>query len=620
MSKKNIDICKVKVAEFLDVKIIKVVSPNHDQFVSHIFPVPKKTLGEYRIIFDLTELNTFVCKVKFVMDSLSDIMNLIRPGDWFVSVDLSDAYYCIAMHLFSMPFLTFLFLGVYYQFTCLPQGLSSAPRIFTKIMRVVMKYLRDREVRIAAWIDDFFIASSSQALCKEQAFLTVRTFKELGFLPNIAKSNLVPTQRLSHLGLVWDSVDFSVSVPPDKISTVKHKSLVALESRVTVRFLSSILGSIEYFRWGFPFAALHYRRLQRFVNSCLSRGLSYDAYVSVSSEARIDLTWWSQVGDTLPARSLSPFEASFDLYCDASLSGWGCWSSNGREAFGTWSAEERGLHINVLEFLAVGFAFQCFFKSTYSCDIMIFSDNSTVVSYIKNQGGSASTHLCDLALDLWDFCKSRSIRISASHVAGVSNTRADRLSRMADTDHSYSLDPSFFRDLCSVIPFDLKVDCFASRLNNKLGKYFSRYRDPFSSGVNAFSFRWVDGVYLFPPFPLIHRVISKFISDNTDHGLIVCPYWPSQIWYPSLLGLLIFPPILLPTDSILDEMCRMPRGCRLVACCIGSSPAKRMAYLRGLRVLDSGVLLEKPSSLTNNVGTSLVIGTTGGRVVTVMSL
>ena len=35
MSKANIDICQDKVSEFLTVKIIKVVTPSHDQFVSH---------------------------------------------------------------------------------------------------------------------------------------------------------------------------------------------------------------------------------------------------------------------------------------------------------------------------------------------------------------------------------------------------------------------------------------------------------------------------------------------------------------------------------------------------------------------------------------------------------
>ena len=108
---------------------------------------------------------------------------------------------------------------------------------------------------------------------------------------------------------------------------------------MSVRYLSSILGSIEYFRWGFPFAACHYRRLQRFVNICLDSGFSYDSRVSPSADALVDLEWWSVVGDSLPYRSLSPFAASLEVFCDASSKiGWGCWTSDGREAFGSWSS------------------------------------------------------------------------------------------------------------------------------------------------------------------------------------------------------------------------------------------------------------------------------------------
>ena len=197
MSSNNLKICQTNVDKFIEFKIIKIVTPNHDQikFISHIFPVPKKSPNEYRIIFDLSELNCFVRKEHFKMDSLSDIMEMIKPGDFFVSIDLSDAYYCIAMHILSIPFLTFIFLNIYYQFTCLPQGLSSAPRIFTKVLRVVLAYLRYGGIRISAWIDDSFIAAASKSLCQEHAFRSVRTFEELGFVINKSKSQLSPVQK-----------------------------------------------------------------------------------------------------------------------------------------------------------------------------------------------------------------------------------------------------------------------------------------------------------------------------------------------------------------------------------------------------------------------------------------
>ena len=620
MSQSVTDICRVKVKEYLKYKIIRKVKPSQGQYLSDIFPVAKKSLTDHRIIIDLSDLNLLIRKVHFKMDCIPDIMALIRPGDWFVSIHLSDAYFCIAMHLLSMPYLTFVFLHVFYQFTCLPQGFCESPRIFTKVVRVVLTYLRSRGIRIAAWIDDFILASSSRSLSQEHAFFAVRTFEELGFLPNVDKSRLAPTQKICHLGLVWDSVQYSVSIPLDKIVGVRSKCLVALSFSVTVRFLSSILGSVEYFKWGFPFAALHYRRLQRYVNSCLNRGLSYDSYVVPSSAACIDLRWWSSVGDSLPFRSLSPFVATQELYCDASLTGWGSWTSEGKEAFGAWSDKEAELHINVLEGLAVLFAFKCFYKSTYNSSILVRSDNTSVVAYINKQGGTGCSRLCDIALEIWEFCVSRNISISASHLSGVANVRADKLSRLEHSDHSYFLSQEVFDEIADSLDFSLDVDCFASRLNFKLPKFVSHYYDPLSFWVNAFSLGWSDNVYLFPPIPIIQRVLDKFIADGTGRGLLICPYWPSQSWYPTLLSLLIAPPILLPAGSIVDKACRLPRHCRQVAWTIGSSPAARKGYQGTLQYVGSRGLVVRPSLLTSDAGQNSVVGLINGCLVTVVSL
>ena len=81
MPASKIKICLVKVKEFLDRDSIVSVSPLSCKYISYIFPVPKKTLGEFRIIFDLTELNKFIRTVYFRMDSLYSIMSLISPGD-----------------------------------------------------------------------------------------------------------------------------------------------------------------------------------------------------------------------------------------------------------------------------------------------------------------------------------------------------------------------------------------------------------------------------------------------------------------------------------------------------------------------------------------------------------
>ena len=73
------------------------------------------------------------------------------------------------------------------------------------------------------------------------------------------------------------------------VISMKDKCYIALSSKVTIRFLASILGSLEFFRWGCPIAALHYRGLQRNINFFLSRNMPYSCKVSISEEARSDL-------------------------------------------------------------------------------------------------------------------------------------------------------------------------------------------------------------------------------------------------------------------------------------------------------------------------------------------
>ena len=622
MTSETIKICSYKVKKFLANGAIIVVQPSCDKidFLSNIFPVPKKSFQDHRIIIDLSELNEFVRKISFKMDSLDSIISMIRPGDFFVSIDISDAYYAIAMNILSMPFLTFYFLNVYYQFTCLPQGLTSAPRIFTHVMRIVMAHLRSRSLRISAWLDDLLLAASSASLAASQTTIALGTLEELGFIPNYKKSVLSPVQRISHLGLIWDSIEFTISVPLEKIQDIQSKCRKALSSRVSVRLLSSILGSIEYVRWGFPYAAVHYRLLQRFVNECLSHGLSYNSKVLASKSAKQDLQWWANSGSSLPPRSLHPFLADLTLTSDASKEGWGGWTCHNREASGLWSPSEKSLHINILELLTVLFLFQCFFQRTYDCSIAIKTDNSTAVAYINHQGGTKCDILCDLALELWRFCIKRRIMIKAFHLKGRENRRADYLSRLSPSDHSYFLKQKIFNRIKFSLKFDLVLDAFGSRLNAKLPLFISRFPDPFSACNDAFSVLWKDNIYLFPPIPILHRVLSKFISDKVGHGLLVCPYWPSQPWFPIILELLIASPFILPADSIMDENYRIPNLSRLLACPIGTSLQKQREFREGLPSVDSEALNVPLLLDTKNIGENSIIGFIENRIITVKSL
>ena len=85
--------------------------------------------------------------------------------------------------------------------------------------------------------------------------------------------------------------------------------------------------------------------------------------------------------------------------------------------------------INYLELLAIFYALQSLYSSLRKMHIEIQSDNVSAVSYINDMGGMNSRKMDLLAHNIWDWCVSKDIFIPAIHIPGLSNVRADFLSR-----------------------------------------------------------------------------------------------------------------------------------------------------------------------------------------------
>ena len=62
--------------------------------------------------------------------------------------------------------------------------------------------------------------------------------------------------------------------------------------------------------------------------------------------------------------------------------------------------------------------------------VLIRTDNTTVVQYINKQGGTHSLQLCQQACDLWMFALEHKIVLKSAYIAGVTNILADQLSRI----------------------------------------------------------------------------------------------------------------------------------------------------------------------------------------------
>ena len=172
-------------------------------------------------------------------------------------------------------------------------------------------------------------------------------------------------------------------------------------------------------------------------------------------------------------------------------------------------------------------------------------DNSTSVAVINNMGTSHSDQLNSLCKSIWEWAITRKLWLSAAHIPGKLNTRADFESRENRYTHEWKLDPAKLQSALKALVVSPDIDLFATRLNNQFEKYISYRPDPGAVTIDAFSVSWTNlEFYGFPPFSVIPLALKK-IQEDMASGVLVIPDWPTQSWYPKATKMLTKSPITL---------------------------------------------------------------------------
>lgn len=135
-----------EISELSKKGAIKAVDPANGELISTIIVVPKKN-GKFRPVINLRYLNRFVEYQHFKQENLNIVLDLIQKDDFLTSIGLQDAYFSIPIQPRYHKYLRFSWQDQLYQFLVLPFGLSSAPRLFTKILKAVYACLRQKRIR-----------------------------------------------------------------------------------------------------------------------------------------------------------------------------------------------------------------------------------------------------------------------------------------------------------------------------------------------------------------------------------------------------------------------------------------------------------------------------------------
>lgn len=536
----NLSICKL-----LKSKAIEPSVNEPDEFISNVFVVPKQD-GGFRLVIDLRELNQFIECPHFKMEDYRTACSLIRQGDYLAVVDQKEAYHAIPVHKDYQKFLKFKWNHQLYKFTCLPFGLNIAPYYFTKLMKPVLACLRVKGFLSVAFLDDTLLIGRNFQECLNNVKSTTELFTKLGLSVHKEKSVLIPKNVIKFLGFIFNTVNYTISLPEHKQNKIINLCTIAINRpKIQVQSLAEVIGVLVSACPAIPYSYLYTKQLEHEKIKGLKICNDYNAHITISDEAKQDLTWW--IHNVQKQKSLIKDNYDLTVYTDASMTGWGGHTTNFNTK-GWWTLTEKEMHINDLELLAIYNVIKAI-PNIRGKTILLRCDNTTAISYINNFGGCRNINCHKIAKEIWKFCEMRSVELCASYIHTKVNRVADQLSRDKEDTSDFMITKPFFNQICQKI-YQPTIDLFASAKTFQIHPFVSWFPTQGCYAVDAFTILWPEKFYAFPPFSLIGRVLNKIVSEKLQ-GIVVAPYWVGQPWFPLYKKLQISEIVYLTGDDLL---------------------------------------------------------------------
>ncbi len=466
-------------------------------------------------------------------------LQYFNQGDFMFSFDLKSGYHHIDIFPEHRQFLSFSwdFGGVtkYFSFQVLPFGLSSAPFIFTKCMRPLVKHWRSKGVFIVMFLDDGWGTSSSHSECYQIAQAVKKDLLSAGLVPNAEKSVWYPTQSIDWLGMNWDSETGMLRVIQRRVNNTIDciNETIDLLPQVSARKLAKFVGMVISFK---PVIGHLVQLKTRFSSMTICQQRHWDSVFNLhgSSEVIEELFFWKHNLESFNVRYIFHYSVpQVIIFSDASITGCGALADCGDMKFRyTWAEHEVSKSSTWRELKGVALALEAFSPNLKGKCVKVHSDNTGVESIIKK--GSMKRELHMLSLDIANTCKSMGIMLQVQWVPRELNVEADLISREVDLD-DWGVSREFF-DMIDSLYGPHTVDRFADNLNCRLPRFNSKYWCPNTSLVDAFSVSWEgENNWLVPPIVLIGQVI-KHVKASRAMATLIAPAWPSAPFWPLLFS------------------------------------------------------------------------------------
>ena len=239
------------------------------------------------------------------------------------------------------------------------------------------------------YFDDSFLMGLTFQECLNAIDNYLHTFVQLGFLPHPEKCMLWPSQQISILGFIIDSVSMTVTISQEKMDDIHNLCVFAMHNpEMTIWQLCRLIGKLISVFLALPLGKAHYRHLEvskiRFLHM---NARNFDAMCKIPQFCFPDLVWWTHhiYSAKAPIRRRAP---EITLYVDSSGFGWAGALFNFL-AQGKFLPDEKCHSINTKECLAIYYGVHSFLHLLKNKHVCIRS-NSVCAMSSANKMGSCS--------------------------------------------------------------------------------------------------------------------------------------------------------------------------------------------------------------------------------------
>ncbi len=284
-------------------------------FYNHSFVIPKKQRGEWRLINDLRNLNTFVKKFNSKLPGLQTAIDSLSHNDWMTTIDVKNGYYNCPIHPDHHKYFRFKVEGKVYQMTGLPMGFVISATAFRAYMQPFILTLKEHfpTTNFFAYVDDILINFPHMRQSKAKRNLEAIQFalQVLGLPLKTVKSTFLASKEVEYQGFILSSAKMSITIPKKKLKSVRKQVLrtLRLHSNGTLKLkhLGTTIGQLIALLPEIKEARLHTGFLYAAQKATIQARGTWKASqpAILNLEARAELQWWATFLQTQRFRKMS---------------------------------------------------------------------------------------------------------------------------------------------------------------------------------------------------------------------------------------------------------------------------------------------------------------------------